>query len=55
LRIKTGNWTQKYDEYGRVPYMYLGNNWIGYEDADSLKIKMDWIREKGYAGAMNWV
>jgi chitinase len=37
-----------------VPYMYDSNNWIGYEDADSLKIKMEFIRQKGYAGAMNW-
>lgn len=39
---------------GKVPYMFSGKNWIGYEDADSLNIKMNWIKENGYAGAMNW-
>ena len=34
--------------------MYLHRNWIGYEDPESLTTKVDWVRERGYAGVMNW-
>lgn len=54
LKNETQKWNRAYDELGKVPYMYLDKNWVGYEDQDSLKIKMEWLKTQGYAGAMNW-
>lgn len=43
-----------WDEEQLVPYAYLGNQWVGFDDERSIRAKMQWIKMNGYAGAMVW-
>jgi len=47
-------WANRYDTIGHVPFTHKENQWIGYEDVNSVGIKMNYIREKGYLGGMVW-
>nr|WOK42677.1 endochitinase [Diaphanosoma celebensis] len=54
VKDPANGWTKRYDDIGKVPYTFKDRQWIGYEDEDSLQIKMDYIKARGYAGAMTW-
>jgi chitinase len=36
------------------PYAYRGDQWIGYDDEESLKYKVDYIKANAFAGWMAW-
>jgi chitinase len=43
-----------WDEEMKVPYAIQGDQWVGFDDERSIRNKMHWIKDNGYAGAMVW-
>ncbi|RUS91483.1 hypothetical protein EGW08_000807, partial [Elysia chlorotica] len=37
-----------------VPYAYLGNQWVGFDDPASITMKIDFMIFNGYGGVMAW-
>uniref|UniRef100_T1JB05 chitinase n=1 Tax=Strigamia maritima TaxID=126957 RepID=T1JB05_STRMM len=52
--LKDEQWVKEKDEFAAVPYMYRGDQWIGYDDEESIALKSSYIRSHGLGGAMIW-
>ncbi|NWQ59451.1 CHIA chitinase, partial [Neopipo cinnamomea] len=46
--------TQAWDAPEDVPYAYKGKEWIGYDNVKSFIIKVDWLKQNNFGGAMVW-
>jgi len=42
------------DAERQVPHVVLGDQWIGYDDEQSLTTKVKWMKAQGYGGWMIW-
>lgn len=51
--LKNGG-TYIWDEEQQVPYAVKGDQWVGFDDERSIRMKMKWIMDHGYAGTMVW-
>ncbi|KAI5644634.1 glycosyl hydrolases family 18 domain-containing protein [Phthorimaea operculella] len=54
LQNKTANWEVRRDNLAKVPYAVQGNNWVSYDDAQSLTDKINWGLGKKLGGVMLW-
>ncbi|XP_076459791.1 chitinase-3-like protein 2 isoform X2 [Babylonia areolata] len=52
--LENPNSVRVFDEEQQVPYMYLNDDWCGYDDVQSVKRKREWMVKMGVAGAMFW-
>lgn len=35
-------------------YLVLGDQWVGFDTVDDVRLKVAWARDRGFAGAMTW-
>ena len=47
-------WTDVIDDCYKAPYMYNGPYWIGYDNEESIKIKVQYANFLEIAGVMIW-
>ncbi|CAH2058203.1 unnamed protein product, partial [Iphiclides podalirius] len=53
-KLKTEAWDLRYDKLAMVPYAVQGKNWVSYDDADSLRAKVEYALKQNIAGVMVW-
>lgn len=54
-KIKSGQYTVVKDKKNRIgPYAYSGNQWVGYDDVDTIRIKSEFIKSLNLGGGMIW-
>ncbi|CAG9760168.1 unnamed protein product [Ceutorhynchus assimilis] len=53
-RIKNKNWVSNRGSFGSGPYAYFKDQWVGFEDTDSIRDKGNYIRTSGFGGAVAW-
>ncbi|XP_078500828.1 chitotriosidase-1-like [Lissotriton helveticus] len=41
-------------EEQKVPYSFKGAEWVGYDNTESIKLKVEYLKAKGFGGAMVW-
>lgn len=50
----TNHWSRNWEPNQKVPYAYSGNQWIGYEDVESISLKSHFVNDLELGGAMVW-
>lgn len=44
----------RFDWEQMSPYMFRGNQWVGYDNAESIRIKTRYAVDNGLGGVMLW-
>lgn len=48
------HWSRQWDPVSKVPYTFSGNQWISYDDVESVALKVKFAIEEQLGGAMIW-
>lgn len=53
-RIYQRGWIQTRDSTQMVPFAFSGNQWVGFDDLQSINYKLDYIIRENLGGSMWW-
>ncbi|CAH2239669.1 jg12445 [Pararge aegeria aegeria] len=53
-KFKAETWNLLYDDSAKVPYAVQGENWISFDDADSIADKVQYALQNNVTGVMAW-
>merc|ERR1719447_2529375 len=53
-KLRSGEFTEYWDEEGKVPYAYGGDQWVGYDNIDSIQYKVRLAQHYNLGGIMWW-
>lgn len=48
------NWERVWSDLKQVPYKVFGNQWVGYDDVQSISIKAQYAKDQRLGGVMIW-
>lgn len=48
------NWIKCWEDEQKLPYAYNGDQWVGYDDIQSVELKCQYIKRMNLGGAMVW-
>lgn len=52
--LMNNGWTRYWENTQKSPYAVKGNQWVSYDDSQSLALKLSYIQDNGLGGAMFW-
>ena len=52
--ICKNNWQRVWSQSQQVPYKYQGNQWVGYDDVESVIVKAKYSNSENLGGVMIW-
>uniref|UniRef100_A0A182PEJ9 Chitinase n=1 Tax=Anopheles epiroticus TaxID=199890 RepID=A0A182PEJ9_9DIPT len=53
-KLNAGGYTKAFSSVQQVPYAYRGNQWISYDDVNSIAIKVQYAKRMNLGGIMVW-
>ncbi|XP_055374480.1 chitinase-3-like protein 1 [Condylostylus longicornis] len=52
--FKAEQWTQVWETAQQVPYAFNGNQWVGYDNVESIELKAQYAKKHNLGGVMVW-